>query len=69
MTYQFIAEHRQSIRSARCAVCEIHPLLWRPEPFGLTHPWFISNQAEVAQQKGTRKLRTNQSGINEVHTV
>ena len=44
---------------------EIHPLLWRPETFGLTHQLSISNRTEVAQRKGTRKLTTNQSGITE----
>ena len=51
-------------------VCpEIYPLVWRPEPFRLTHQLFISNQAEIARRRGTRKLRTYQSGINEEHVL
>src|SRR3989442_3425465 len=51
-------------------VCpEIHPLLWRPEAFRLTHQLFISNQVEIARRRGTRKLRTYQSGINEEHVL
>jgi hypothetical protein len=45
---------------------EIHPLLWRLETFGLTHHLFISNRADIAQRRGTRKQKTNQSGITEV---
>jgi hypothetical protein len=49
-------------------VCaEIHPLLWRLETFRLAHRLFISNLADMAQRRGTRNLRTNQSGINEEH--
>src|SRR6266566_459003 len=51
-------------------VCpEIHPLLWRPETFRLTHQLFISNQVEIARRRGTRKLRTYQSGIKEEHVL
>src|SRR6266699_5067609 len=51
-------------------VCaEIHPLLWRPKTFRLTHQVFISNQVEIARRRGTRKLRTYQSGINEEHVL
>src|SRR5260370_18074762 len=51
-------------------VCpEIHPLLRRPETFRLTHQLFISNRSEDAQLRGTQKLRTNQSGINEEHVL
>src|SRR6266566_6517602 len=51
-------------------VCpEIHPLLWRPETFRLTHQLFIRNQIEIARRRGTRKLRTYQSGINEKHVL
>ncbi len=28
---------------------EIHPLLWRLEPFGLTHQLIMSNLVEIAQ--------------------
>jgi len=43
--------------------------LWRPETFRLTHQLFISNQVEIARRRGTRKLRTYQSGINEEHVL
>ena len=46
---------------------EIHPLLWRPETFGLTHQLFVSNRADVAQRSGIRKKRACQSGITEEH--
>src|SRR5258708_1261977 len=44
---------------------EIHPLLWKPECFGLTHHLCRSNRADVAQRRGARKQRTYQSGITE----
>jgi hypothetical protein len=31
---------------------ELHPLLWRPETFGLNYQLFISNRAKVAQRRG-----------------
>ena len=55
--------------SHRFIVFEIHPLVWRPETFGLTHQLYISNQVEIARRRGTRKLRTYQSGINEEHVL
>jgi hypothetical protein len=49
-------------------VCpEILPLLWRPVIFRPSHQLFRSNQAEAAKRRGTRKLRTYQSGITEEH--
>jgi heme-degrading monooxygenase HmoA len=42
---------------------ESHPLLWRPEAFGLTHQLCVSNRTDVAQRRGKRKERTYKSGI------
>ena len=44
---------------------EIHPLLWRPETFGLTHHMCRSTWADVAQRRGARKQRAYHSGLAE----
>ena len=31
---------------------EIHPLVWRLEPFGLTHQLMMSNLVKIAQRRG-----------------
>ncbi len=47
----------------------IYPLCWGPEIFGRTQQLCRSNRAEVAQRRGRRKLRTDQSDINKGHTL
>ena len=47
--------------------CEIHPLLRRPETFGLTHHLFIINLGWRSPAKRARKQRTFPSGIAEEH--
>jgi hypothetical protein len=57
--------HLDLLRVTVLHAVEIHPLLWRPEIASLTHQLCISNRAQVAQRRGTRKLTKNQSGITE----
>ena len=45
------------------AKAEIHPLVVRLEPFGLTYQLMMSNLVERAQWRGLWKLSTNQLGI------